>query len=123
MVRAGGSASRIIGDQCLIDPGGGVGRRPPSWQLPVGRGLGSHWAPDTQAFLSLGSQSKADRGRMIESVWTALKGCWEVGADWCRSLQLRWMEAPGRWFPRGSELEGVGGGCGRLEGLGHVLLG
>ena len=61
MVRAG--ASRTIGDQGSNDPGGGVGRRPPSWQLPVGHGLGSHWAPDTQAFPSLGGQSQTDRGR------------------------------------------------------------
>ena len=40
-----------------------MGRRPPSCQLPVGRGLVSHWAPDTQAFPSLGSQSQTDRGR------------------------------------------------------------
>ena len=52
---------------------------------------------------------------MIESVCTALKGCWEVGADWFRSLQSRWMEAPGWWFPRGPELEEVGGGCGRRD--------
>ena len=61
-----GSASRIIGDQGSTDAGGGVGssrRRPPSWQLPVGRGLGSHWAPNTQAFPSLGRQSKTDRGQ------------------------------------------------------------
>ena len=37
---------------------------------------------------------------MIESVWTVLKGSWGVGANWCRSLQSRQMEAPGRWFPR-----------------------
>ena len=42
MVRLGGSASRTIGDQGSTDPGGGGGRRPPSWQLPVGCGLGSH---------------------------------------------------------------------------------
>ena len=60
---------------------------------------------------------------MIESVWTALKGCWGVGANLCRYLQSRWMEAPGRWFPRGPKLEGMGGGCGRPEGVGHVFLG
>ena len=54
MVRAGGSASRTIGDQGSTDLGGGVGRRPAPWQPPVGRGRGSHWAPDTQAFLPLG---------------------------------------------------------------------
>ena len=66
MVRAGGSASRIIGDQGTTDPGGGVGglrRRQPAWQLPVGRGLGPHWASNTQAFPPLGSHSTKDRGQ------------------------------------------------------------
>ena len=65
MVRAGGSASRIIGDQSLTDPGGGLGRskrRPLLWQPPVGRGLGSHWASNTQDFPALGSQPKTVRG-------------------------------------------------------------
>ena len=42
MVRAGGSASRIIGDRSTTDPGGGDGgskRGQPAWQLPVERGL------------------------------------------------------------------------------------
>ena len=58
MVRAGGSASRIIGDQCATDPGGGVGgsrRGQPAWQLPVGCKLGTGWASDTQVFPPLGS--------------------------------------------------------------------
>ena len=43
MVRAGGSTSRIIGDQGATDPGQGDGgsmRGQPAWQLPVGRGRG-----------------------------------------------------------------------------------
>ena len=53
---------------------------------------------------------------MIESVWTALKGCCGVGANWCRSLQSRWMEAPGRWFPEvQSSKEWEGDAAGRRE--------
>ena len=66
MVRAGGSASRTIGDQGMTDPGGGVvgpRRRQPAWQLPVGRGLGPHWTSSAQAFPPLGSHSTKDRGR------------------------------------------------------------
>ena len=56
MVRAGESASRIIGDQGATDPGGGdggSGRGRLVWQLPVG--LGHSWASSTHAFPSLGS--------------------------------------------------------------------
>ena len=66
MVRAGGSASRIIGDQGTTDPGGGVGgskRVQPAWQLPVGRGLGSGWASSMQAFPPLGSHLTEARGQ------------------------------------------------------------
>ena len=58
MVRAGGSASRIIGDQGITDSGGGDGgsrRGQPAWQLPVRRGLRPSWASSTHAFPPLGS--------------------------------------------------------------------
>ena len=60
MVRAGGSASRIIGDQGTIDPGGGgcaspVTRSQPIWGSPVGHVHGSGWSSSTQAFSPLGS--------------------------------------------------------------------
>ena len=45
MVRAGGSASRIIGDRGATDPGAGkrvLGGRQPAWQQPVGCARGSH---------------------------------------------------------------------------------
>ena len=32
---------------------------------------------------------------MNESCWTALKGCWEVGTQWCWSLRLGWMFSAG----------------------------
>ena len=66
MVRAGESASRIIGDQGTTDPGGGVGgsrRGQPAWQLPVGRGLGPNLVPSTQAFPPLVSHFTDDRGQ------------------------------------------------------------
>ena len=60
MVRAGGSASRIIGDQGMIDPGGGeraspVTRSQPIWGSPVGHVHGSGWSSSTQTFQPLGS--------------------------------------------------------------------
>ena len=58
MVRAGGSASRAIGDQSSTDPGGGFRRtnqRTPQWQMPAGRNKGRHWAADTQEFPVLGT--------------------------------------------------------------------
>ena len=119
--RAGGSASRIIGDQGLTDPGGGVGRRPPSWQLPVGHGRDINGPQTPSVFRLWEASPRRIVDAMIERVWTTLKGCWEVGTDWCRSIQSRWMKAHGRWFPRVSKLEGMGGGCGRPEGMGHVM--
>ena len=66
MVRAGGSASRIIGDQSTTNPGGGEcgsRRGQPAWQLPVGRGPGTGWASRTQAFPPLGSQPAEIHGQ------------------------------------------------------------
>ena len=47
MVRAGGSASRIIADKGTTDSGGEErvsGRGQPAWQLPVGHEHGPSWA-------------------------------------------------------------------------------
>ena len=66
MVRAGGSASWIIGDQGTTDPGGGErvsGRGQPAWQLPVGHEHGFSWAPSTQAFPPLGSHPAEIHGQ------------------------------------------------------------
>ena len=66
MVRAGGSASRIIEDHGTTDPGGGVSgsrRGQPAWQLPVGRGLGSGWASNTQTFPPLRSHPMEAHGQ------------------------------------------------------------
>ena len=67
MVRVGGSASRIIGDQGTTDPGGGErvsGRSRPAWQLPVGHENGPSWASSTQAFPSLGSHPTEIHGQV-----------------------------------------------------------
>ena len=66
VVRAGGLASRIIGDQSMTDPGGGDGglrRGQPAWQLPVGRGLGHSWVSSTHTFPPLGSHPTEVRGQ------------------------------------------------------------
>ena len=60
MIRAGGSASRIIGDQGRNDPGGGgraspVARSQPTWGSPVGHVHGPGWSSCMQAFQPLGS--------------------------------------------------------------------
>ena len=58
MVRAGGSASRTIGDQSSTDPGGGFRRtkqRNPQWRMPAGRNKGRHWAADSQELPGLGT--------------------------------------------------------------------
>ena len=56
---------------------------------------------------------------MNDSCWTALKGCWELGTQWYRSLRWGWMEVLCRWSPRCPELGDIGGGCGLLEGVGR----
>ena len=53
MVRAGGSASRTIGDQSSTDPGGGFRRT--KQRMPAGCNKGRHWAADSQEFPALGT--------------------------------------------------------------------
>ena len=68
MVRAGGSASRIIGDRSATDPGegggtdSGGGGRPPAWQQPLGDARGYPWTSDVQAFPALGSHPPTQAG-------------------------------------------------------------
>ena len=66
MVRAGGSASRIIGDRSATDPGGGrrvLGGCQPAWQQLVGCVRESRWTPNAHGFPALGSHSPASDGR------------------------------------------------------------
>ena len=58
MVRAGGSASRIIGDRRRV-----LGGCQPAWQQPVGCVRESRWTPNAQGFPALGSHSPASDGR------------------------------------------------------------
>ena len=51
--------------------------------------------------------------------WTALKKCWEVGPQWCRSLLWGWAEVLCQWFPRCLEFVNIDGGCGLLERVGR----
>ena len=98
MVRAGGSASRIIGDQGSTDAGGGVGssrRRPPAWQLPVGRGLGPKWTPNNQVFPPLGGQSTTDRRPNEQKLLDRTEEVLGSGNRLVRSLRLSWIEVLG----------------------------
>ena len=64
MVRAGGSASRTIGDQSSTDPGGGFRRTKQwitQWQMPAGRNRGRHWAANSQEFPALGTSPNTIR--------------------------------------------------------------
>ena len=66
MVRAGGSASRIIGDQGMTDPVGGehgAGRGRPTWQLLVEHKNGLSWTSSTQIFPPLGSHPTEIHGQ------------------------------------------------------------
>ena len=111
MVRAGGLASRTIGDRSATDPGGGSGGpggRQPAWQGLVGRVLGSHWTPNEQAFPPLGATPQRIANGVKVRCWTALKKYWEVGPQWCRSLLWRWAEVLCQWLPRCLELVNIG---------------
>ena len=103
MVRAGGSASWIIGDQGTTDPGGGVGgsrKNQSAWQLPVGRKLrpplGSH---PTEA-CGQDNQKLPGRTKMVLGSGNPIVPISPVGMD----------RAHHRWSPRYPELGDVGGG-------------
>ena len=119
MVRAGGSASWIIRDQGTTDPGGGVGgsrRRPPAWQLPVGRGLGPHWASSTQAFPPLGSHSTKDGGYNERKLLDRTEGVLGSGNPMVQISLVERDRGSGSVVPQVSELGDIGGGCSLLEG-------
>ena len=105
MVWAGGSSSRIIGDQGTNDPGGGErvsGRGQPVWQLPVGHEHGTSWASSMQAFPPFGSHPAEIHGQDNRKVSVLAR----VGVGVHR-----------RWSPQCPELGNLGGGCGLLEGM------
>ena len=121
MVRAGGSASRTIGDPSTTDSGGGDGgsrRGRPAWQLPVGCGTGHGWASDTQAFSSLGSHpSEARRhdNRQLPIRTKPVLGSWNpIGPDY--PIGMGGVSLP--VVPPVSRAGKNGRGCGLSEGIG-----
>ena len=94
----GGSASRTIGDQGATDPAGELLVRGDTGRLGSCRwGGGSdltglrmnrlfrHWGATPQRIVD----------GINKSCWTALKGCWEVGTQWCQYLRLGWRFSAG----------------------------
>ena len=128
MVRAGGSASRIIGDRGATDPGGGkrvLGGRKLAWQQLVGGARGYPWTPDVQAFPALGSHSSTNAGqrelrfRLTMGMWWNCEvadldsgdGLSDAGDTACRSGQVVATET-------GSGLVGCEGECCREASVG-----
>ena len=110
MVRAGGSASRTIGDRSATDPGGGrgvPGGRQPAWQEQVGRVHGSHWTPNTQAFPPLGGHSATDCRRHEHPLLDDIGEVFGSGTPMVpiSTLEMQWVN--------------IGRGCGLLEQVGH----
>ena len=123
MVRAGGSASRIIGDQGTTDPGGGVGgsrRGQSAWQLPVGRGLGPYWASNKQAFPPLGSHPTEARGQDNRKLPGLTKVVLGSGKPIVPISPIGMNGGHHRWYPRCPELGNMGGGCSLPEGIGGL---
>ena len=118
MVRAGGSASRIIGDKGMTDPGGGehaspVGRCQPTWQLPVGHEYGPGWSSIIQAFPRLrshptGIHRQDNRGMPVLALGRRDQ---VVLSDWDG------VGAHHRWPLQCPELGDLGGGCGLPDGI------
>ena len=110
MVRAGGSASRTIGDQSSTDPGGGFRRRTkqrtPQWQMPAGRNKGRHWAANnSQSWERRRIKSGIQRNRTVRPV--------QVPQIW-----TSWRQLPQR------RLSGnLVGRCARLKKFGPLLTG
>ena len=93
MVRAGGSASGI---KVRLTPAGELVVRGDASRLGSCRwGAGSDLTGLRvhRLFRHWGAIPRRIVDGMNESCWTALKGCWEVGTQWCRSLRLGWTEA------------------------------
>ena len=122
MVRAGESASRIIGDQGRTDPGGGecvspVGRCRPTWHLPMGHEHGPGWSSSTQAFPPLRSHPagmhRRDNRGMPVLAQSVLGRRDQVVPD----PPIGMGGGSPSVFPQCPELGDLGGGCGLLDGI------
>ena len=123
MVRAGGSASRIIGDQGMTDPGGGDGgsrKGRPAWQLPVGRGLGHSWASSMHAFPPLGGHPTEVRGHDNRQLSVRTKSVLGGRNPIVPESPIGMGGAHSRWSLRCPELRRMGGGCGLPERIGGL---
>ena len=124
MVRAGGSASRIIGDGSTTDPGGGDGgskRGRPAWQLPAGHGLRPSRTLSMHAFPPLGSHPTDIRGQDNRQlpVWAkvVLGNRNPIVPDPpIRMDRTSLSVVP----PQCPELGNMGGGCGLPVGIGGL---
>ena len=123
MVRAGGSASRIIGDQGTTDTGGGYGgsrRGQPTWQLPVGRGLRHSWASSTHAFPPLGSHPTEVSGQDNRQLPVQVKSVLESRNPIVPDSQIGMGRGSLSVDPRCPEVRSLGWGCGLPEGIGGL---
>ena len=104
MVRAGGSASWIIGDQGTTDPAeesvflrlGEASRHGTCWwgmsMAPVGlqaHKLFRHWGAIPQKYMD----------GITEGCRSWLNQCWDEGIRLCRTLRSGWTGAHHRWSP------------------------
>ena len=118
MVRAGGSASRIIGD-CGGERASPVARSQLIWGLPVGHVHGPGWSSSTQAFPLLGSHLPVvpsgihgrDKRRMPVLAQPVLGQRDRVVSDSPIGMGGSSIVGP----PQYPELSDMGGGCG-LQG-------
>ena len=113
MVRAGESASRIIGDRGVTDPGRGkraLGGRQPAWKQPVGGTRRSPWTPFRPwgATLLRMLDGVNVRCRITMGTWlmVELRSCrsplrrWAIRRGGCRrSFLPRWTHGRGRLDP------------------------
>ena len=115
MVRAGGSASRTIGDQGTTDPGGGErvsGRNRPAWQLPVGHEKGPSWASSMQAFPPLGNHPTEIHEQDNRELSVLARSVLESRIPIVPDSPIGMGGVHRRRSPQCPELGDLGGGCG-----------
>ena len=123
MVRAGRSASQIIGTKVQLTPAGErVDRREVTRHGSCRWGEGSDPAGlrTRRRFCHWGAIPWKFVDRITGSFRAGSQWCWEVGTRLCRLLRSGWAGAHHRWSPRCPELGDMGGGCGLPEGIGGL---